>query len=1131
MTEPLRPPSHYYSGGHREAKEPMTTLDGVVSQFGASAKQKLSNAGAVGAPEDQLRTPFERLLSDLAALANLPPGKVIPVGETSLSDLKIRPDYSVTVHSALVGFVELKAPGKGADPRKFKDKHDKEQWEKLKRLPNLIYTDGNDFSLWRDGELVGSIARLSGDIETAGAGLKGGPDLLALFSDFLNWQPVPPRSVKELAVMSARLCRLLRDEVTEQLENDSPEFKSFASDWRTMLFPEATDERFADGYAQAVTFGFLMARAQNVSLKDGISPVITALKASGSLIGSAIQLLVDESGQNAIKTSLATLSRVLEVVNWPKLSKGRTDAWLYFYEDFLEVYDNSLRKQTGSYYTPPEVVSAMVRWTDEVLRSPAYHLPQGLSSPTVWLVDPATGTGTYLLGVLRHIAAQVKADQGEGAIAGAVLSALNRMAGFELQLGPYAVAQLRLLAEVMDLAGTAPDKPPHLFVTDTLGNPYDDGGKMAQIFAPIAESRKAANKIKRDTPVTVILGNPPYKEKAKGKGGWVETGDKSRSIPPLLDIWQPPKELKASAHAKHLRNLYIYFWRWASWKVWDHGPGDKTGIVCFITVSGFLNGPGFQQMRAWLRDTCDDIWVIDCSPEGHQPGVSTRIFQGVQQPVCIVLASRSSKAKGASPARVRFRALPKGNRKDKFDALSKIAMHDADWVDSPSGRYAAFLPAATGVWATYPKLEDLFGYSGSGVMPGRTWVIAPDSESLVRRWNRLTGTPPGAEQERLFHPHMRDGKPGDKHSNKTVNAPLAAQEVRLMAVSADSGPCVAPVRYAYRSLDRQWIIPDARLINQSNPTLWDSFSDQQVFITALGRKTQKNGPALTITGAIPDIDHYRGSFGGRVFPLWTDAAATKSNLSPKLPEALSKRYGKPVNAQDVFAYIVGIAANPGYTERFQDDLTTPGLRIPITANAETFSAVADVGRRVIWLHSYGERMADPKNSRPDSAPRAPAGLRPSVPKEGAISSIAPLPDEIRYDESEKRLYVGNGYIDNVALAVWKYEVDEKQVIQQWFSYRKRDRSKPPMGDKRPPSPLQEIQPEHWPSEYTTDLLDLLNVLTLLVEAEPEQAALLAQVCGGETITESELMAEGAVGATAGAAASSELKDEKQSALF
>jgi hypothetical protein len=1108
----------------------MTTLDAVVSQFGASAKQKLSNAGAVGAPEDQLRAPFELLLANLAALCNFLPGKVVAVGETSLSDLKIRPDYAVTVHNALVGFVEIKAPGKGADPRRFKDTHDREQWERLKQLPNLIYTDGNNFSLWRDGELIGSIVRLEGDIETAGMDLKAGLDLISLFTDFLDWEPTPPRSVKELATMSARLCRLLRDEVVEQLERDSPEFKHFASDWRTMLFPEATDERFADGYAQAVTFGFLMARAQNVSLKDGVAPVIKALKASGSLIGSAIQLLVDESGQAAIKTSLSTLSRVLEVVNWPKLSRGKTDAWLYFYEDFLEVYDNSLRKLTGSYYTPPEVVSAMVRWTDEVLRSPAYHLPQGLASPEVWLVDPATGTGTYLLGVLRHIANQVKADQGEGAVAGYIHSALNHIAGFEIQLGPYAVAQLRLLAEVVELTGTTPDKAPHIFVTDTLGNPYDDGGKMAQIFAPIAESRKAANKIKRETPVTVILGNPPYKEKAKGKGGWVETGDPSRSIPPLLDAWQPPKALKAGAHAKHLRNLYVFFWRWASWKVWDHGPGDKTGIVCFITVSGFLNGPGFQQMRAWLRDTCDDLWVIDCSPEGHQPGVSTRIFQGVQQPVCIVLASRASKADKTAPGRVRFRALPGGNRKDKFDALNKIAMHDAGWTDCPDDRYAPFLPASTGAWATFPKLEDLFDYNGSGCQAKRTWVIAPDADSLLKRWDALIAAP-AERKELLFHPTLRKGVPADRHVNSVLNEALPGHTHSLLPLSKETGKCSEPTRYAYRSFDRQWIIPDLRVLTQPTAKLWSTYSDGQLFITAFTEESPKSGPALTIAGLIPDLHHYKGSFGGRVFPLWSDAAATQSNLSPNLVDVLSLRYGKPVTAEDVFAYIAGIAANPVYTTKFQDDLTTPGLRIPITAEADTFAAVATLGRRVIWLHSYGERMTDAVQGRPPGAPRVAAAARPTMPKDGAIPSTAALPDEISYDEAKQRLTLGAGYIDHVIPAVWKYEVDGKRVIPQWFSYRKRDRSKPPMGDKRPPSPLQAIQPEHWLAEYTTDLLDLLNVLTLLVDMEPEQAKLLAQVCNGALVSEAELQAAGAIGAVTTGSDASSGKHEKQQELF
>lgn len=146
-------------------------LEQAVSAFGRNAKSKLTSVAASGEPEEQLRAPLETLLADLAELSGLRRKAVTAVGESSLSELKTRPDYAVAVKKALVGFVELKAPGKGADPRKFKDKHDKEQWKKLSALPNLVYTDGNQFSLWRNGELQGEIVRLSGDIEIEGASL------------------------------------------------------------------------------------------------------------------------------------------------------------------------------------------------------------------------------------------------------------------------------------------------------------------------------------------------------------------------------------------------------------------------------------------------------------------------------------------------------------------------------------------------------------------------------------------------------------------------------------------------------------------------------------------------------------------------------------------------------------------------------------------------------------------------------------------------------------------------------------------------------------------------------------------------------------------------------------------------
>ncbi len=1084
-------------------------LQAAIGHYGAEAKAKLHNAAASGEPEDQLRAPLEGLIDDLAELCGFPGKSVAAVGESSIADLKTRPDYAITLRNALVGFIEIKAPGKGADPRKFRG-HDKEQWEKLQSLPNLLYTDGNQFGLYRSGQLEGAVVSLKGDVETSGSALDAPPELLGLFDNFLRWEPIPPTSAKELAKVAARLCRLLRHEVTEQLELQSPALTALAADWRKLLFPEANNAQFADGYAQAVTFGLLMARAREIRLSTGLDQAAKQLGQTNSLIGAALRLLTDDAdNQNTLKTSLGTLTRVLDAVNWHSISKGNPDAWLYFYEDFLEVYDNDLRKMTGSYYTPPEVVGSMVRLVDDVLRS-RFGQSSGLASPAVTVADPAVGTGTFLLGVLARIAATIESDEGPGAVPEAIGAAVKRLIAFEMQLGPFAVAQLRIYAELFHLIGKVPKTPPRMFVTDTLANPYIEMELLGSWYGPIAESRRQANEIKREEPITVVIGNPPYKEKAKGRGGWIEAGDAARGKDAPLDAWMPPREWGVGAHAKHLRNLYIFFWRWATWKVFDHDPQHNTGVVCFITVAGFLNGPGFQKMRDYLRRTANAIWVIDCSPEGHQPEVNTRIFQGVQQPVCIVLVSRSAQCVPNTPATVRYCSLPEGRREDKFAALALLTLDGDGWVDCPTDSRAAFLPAATGAWATYPPLEDLFAYDGSGVMPGRTWIIAPDADSLLRRWQKLINVKP-EQKEELFVPHLNKGKLGDRFVNRVVAKGLPGYTDNPKPIAEDRGDCLAPTRYGFRSFDRQWIIPDNRLINRPNPELWRAHSEKQIYFTAFFAESPSSGPALTFTSLIPDLHHYKGSFGGRVFPLWRDAAASEPNLPPKLLGFLETKYKTPATAADMMAYIAAVAAHPAYTARFQDDLAQPGLRIPLTANGKLFAEAVELGRTIIWLHTFGERFTDPKNGRPAQPPRLAKDKAPRIPAAGAIPQDPDaMPDEIDYDASKQRLLVGAGYIENVSPQVWEYEVSGKQVLTQWFSYRKRNREKPPMGDKRPPSELCKIQPETWLAEYTTELLNVLHVLGRLVELEEAQADLLVKVCSAPTISADELQANEAL---------------------
>jgi len=932
----------------------------------------------------------------------------------------------------------------------------------------------------------------------------------------------PPKNAKQLAQVSARLCRLLRDEVIEQMAVGSPGLTGLAQDWRKLLFPQADDAKFADGYAQAVTFGLLVARARDIPLSGGIEKAAQELRKSNSLIGTALRVLTDNpSNRDALKTSLGTLTRVLEAVNWHIISKDNPEAWLYFYQNFLTVYDNDLRKKTGSYYTPPEVVSAMANLVDEVLRGPLFERPAGFAAPDVIVADPAVGTGTFLLGVLSRIEATVAEDQGAGAVPGAIEAAAKRVLGFEIQFGPFAVAQLRLIAELQALMKTEKEPTPplpelRLFITDTLGNPFIEEETLGQVYEPVAKSRRDANQVKKEQRITVVIGNPPYKNQAGGLGGWIEDGSIGRVAP--MERWTPPPDWGVSVHAHHLKNLYVYFWRWATLQVFGSGWHDATeepetdryGIICFITVAGFLNGPGFQKMRDDLRRDASEIWVIDCSPEGHQPDVPTRIFQDVQQPVCIVLAARSANKSRKVPARVRYVLLPKGKREKKFEVLAKLSLGGPGWENGANGWRDSFLPEQSDAWANFPSLAEFFVSSAPGVKTHRTWVIAPDTPTLKKRWETLQQEKNPAKKEVLFHSDPGEGKDRARYPGKTKIKDLGTFVTRTVSVGQDKGPLVSPIRYAFRSFDRQWLPPDNRLLSRPRPELWADYSTKQVYLTCLEAHSPESGPAITYTNLIPDNDHYKGSFGGRVFALWSDRAATQPNIKPSLLAHLANRYVQ-VKAEDVMAYLAAVMAHPAYTARFKADLVQPGLHVPLTADAKLFAEAVALGSEVIWLHCYGERFADPAAGRPKQAPRLPKGSAPYIPANGAIpSGPDSLPNIMEYDPATRRLKIGKGYIENVTPEMWTYEVSGKEVLWHWFSYRRRNRTKPLIGDRRDPSPLDSIQPDHWLPEYTSDLLDLLHVLGRLIALEPKQADLLQRICDNPLLSADELRNAGAL---------------------
>lgn len=692
-------------------------LGDAVSAFGLACKEKLAGPGD---REAAIRSPIEGLLSVVGQRFGL---HVVPHDEVRDTDRGVRPDYAISVGGAITGYVEVKRPGHSVDPATFSG-HDLEQWTRQRDLPNLLYTNGTEWRLWRDGTPVGDPVFLTGGpLEEAGDELAAPAAFEQLLTEFLRWEPAAITSVGALVRAVAPLTRLLRGEVLDQLlseerlidagaERLSQPFHGLAADWRNLLFPEADDATFADGYAQTVTFALLLARSEEIDLAaTSLHEIGQRLGEGHSLMGRALQLLTDDVAAD-FRVTLDLLVRVVGSVRWDRVRAGRRDTYLYLYEAFLDAYDPALRRESGSYYTPLQLVEQMTRLTEDVLRT-RLGKTEGFLDSSVLTVDPAMGTGTYLNSIIERAAQRAVETHGPGVAAGVVTDLADRLVGFELQMGPYAVAELRATDLLRAYGAIPPRGGMRTFVTNALDDPYTEIDQIASTLQVISASRRQANQVKSDTPVTVVIGNPPYRERAEGEGGWIEHGratdGRTREHAPLDDFRAAGNGLAEYV----LKNLYVYFWRWATWKVFDAHPDHTAGVVCFITTSGYLQGRGFRGMREYIRRRTSEGWIINVSPEGHQPEVATRLFPGVQQTLAIGVFVRDPSTSVDEPAVIRYREVT-GRRDDKYDQLATIELDDDGWRTARTAWQAPLTPAAESDWDDWPALDDLLPWTEPG---------------------------------------------------------------------------------------------------------------------------------------------------------------------------------------------------------------------------------------------------------------------------------------------------------------------------------------------------------------------------------------------------------------------------------
>ena len=882
--------------------------------------------------------------------------------------------------------------------------------------------------------------------------------------------------------------------------------------------------QFADAYAQTLTYGLLAARWMAKAASKPFIPknVVELLPSTSPFLKSLFGRLIALRVAHRLRWLIEDLIRLLNRTSVKDVFEGQVnDPIIHFYEDFLDEYDPQIRKDLGVYYTPDEVVSYIVRTTHAELQS-RFGLRLGLADTTSWrtfakareivvpggvspdepfvrVLDPATGTGTFLLAVIKIIHVTMTAEYAGRGLTEAAAKAewisyvrhhlLPRINGFELLMAPYIVAHLRLGLALEQTGFIFGDEDRlHVFLTNTLE--IHAKTQLNWLGEHVAEEAREAEHIKTTAPISVILGNPPYEREpnqaTSHKGGWVRDGWSGWKAgrPLLTDYTEPVSAAGNGGHLKSIYHLYVYFWRWATWRVSDRY--GTPGIVSLITASSFLRGPGFAGMREELRRAAGDVYVLDL--EGDQLG--TRVTDNVfciTIPVCVTTAVASKAINRSSPAHVRYHRFI-GDRASKLLLCGRVVrVENIDWLEVSNKWPSRFLgTAGAGGYSDWPMVLKLLPWQQSGCKAGRTWVIGETREVLQCRWKTLVGSP-AEEREALF----KNSPTGQKAGHAPTRLP--PDDGRDMPItSLRKGAICPPIeRFGFRSFDRQWIFADSRVLDRAGPPNWYVRGPRQLYLTSLLSGVLGDGPGATVSAYVPDLHHFRGSYGGKdVIPLWRDPDGVEPNANAAGLREMARILGKSVTTEDLFAYTYAVLANPGYVRRFREELHEPGPRIPITTNRALFDRGAAYGYELLCWHTFGARFrleGEPRPLSGDAAVIRPISLDP-----------ARYPTTSGYREAKQVLFVGDGEIGPVSREAWSFSVSGLPVIKSWLDYRMKK------GAGKKSSQLDDIRPSQWTAELTQELLEVVWVLEWTCARVAHLDAWLEEVLESPLVADADL---------------------------
>lgn len=962
------------------------------------------------------------------------------------------PDYILTRKDIPVGYIEAKDIG-DTDIDGQKKTGNKEQFDRYRAsLENLMFTDYLNFHLYRNGEFVTKIAIG----EVVGNTIKPIPENFAQFEnlvkDFSIYIGQTIKSPKKLAEMMAGKARLLAEIISNALTSDenlsqNSTLKDQMNAFREILIHDITPKAFADVYAQTIAYGMFAARLHDPTLPTfSRQEAAELIPKSNPFLRKLFGYIAGPELDDRIKWIVDSLADIFLACNVEEILRDYGKATkmenpiIHFYETFLSEYDPKLRKARGVWYTPAPVVNFIVRAVDDVLKT-EFGLPQGLADTSqtkitldtqnfnnkkqkyetiekdvhkVQILDPATGTGTFLAEVIKHIHKKFEGQQGiwSSYVEKHLIPRLN---GFELLMASYAMAHLQLDILLKDKGYKATsDERLRIFLTNSLEESHHDTNTLFASW--LSDEANAANRIKRDTPVMVILGNPPYSGESANKGDWI--------MKLMEDYKKEPggKQKLQERNPKWINDDYVKFLRYGQHFIEKNG----SGVLAFINPHGFLDNPTFRGMRWNLLKTYDKIYTIDLhgnskkketAPDGSADQNVFDIMQGVSINIFIKTGSKKAGELGKV-----FHYDLFGKRHFKYDFLLENSLDKIEYQElNPQPPFYLFVKnqnVSNDLISESFELQKLFNSSVTGTQTGNDKLLFSNSKTRLRQ-NLLE-----------FNSELND------NLLKNIDYRPFDNGYMFYIESHTSNSYNIPIPKSYRSrfkIMRNLTVENLALI--------------------IGRQGQVVGDMpwnlSFISKSVVDLNmFYRG--GGMVFPLYLYPETSLESNAERIPNLnmeivdriadnlkltfvpdskfvtdLKEGLDEVFYPEDILDYIYAVLHSPSYREKYKEFLKIDFPRVPYPADAAHFWKLVELGREIREIHLLESPAVEHYITQ--------------YPEDGDN-----LVEKIRFEKDASTPLSTSGkvyinaiqYFANVPETAWNFYIGGYQPAQKWLKDRK-----------------------------------------------------------------------------------------------